>query len=530
MNPLPRIKTEDFTRFLKTSSHFQGKTILSEFRGIAVRLYNDAKSPLGPSWEEGINPLNILISWKGLRVKTTPVTMVLDGNEMIRLVDSTGYSSTHTITLHEIHEYNTMPKMSVNCTFSISAPIHDLTTGPRDSTYPFYVVKGNDATTTITGFIEFLDISPLVYRQYAKEFDFLHVDITKNMKMCLRVNTGATVLGKRSYVMISRASKCAGSKEMKGYIYHKPPMQMTYDLSLPPIAYKRTTLYFDLHDIPPGLYNIRAFDPDIPIHSDSSVETLPFHSRLYTDIGTFSQHASSKSVHLTVCVYPKSSTEFDIFVNSTKLPVDSKDIIQMKQNGLEIGWFELDENTVIINTLSNKLLPGYYDLELVHRDTKIVFDTVTIFVGVYMGVRDHPLQTGMRTWVSMATDHLFSFTLFTQGSIQEILMSVVVPFQVYRTSQGYAEAFNVAVQRNHGISSMSMIGTSIVATMEMTYDDATDVFHVSANPVLVDGITIDGLLVSPPMVTSEGHMRHYPTSPIWLPFSDSMHASAARKK
>jgi hypothetical protein len=339
------------------------------------------------------------------------------------------------------------------------------------------------------------------------------------------------VLGKRSYVTISRTSKCAGSKELKGYIYHKPPMQMTYDLSLPPIAYKRTTLYFDLHDVPPGFYNIRVFDPDIPIHS-GAVETLPFHSRLHTDIGTFSQHASSKSVYLAVRVHPKSSTEFDIFVNSTKLSVDTKDIIQIKQNDLEIGWFELYENTVIINTLSNKLLPGYYDLELVNRDTKIVFDKVTIFVGVYMGLTDHPLQTGMRTWVSMATDHSFSLTLFTQGSIQEILMSVVVPFKLYRTAQGYAEAFNAAVKRSHVTSSTSIVGTSIVATIEMKYDDTTDEFHVSATPVLVGGITIDGLMMTPPMVAYEGHIRHYPTSPIWLPFNSNLHtlsASAARQ-
>ena len=416
--PIPSILTVDFERFLTTSSYFRDIPIISRFQGVPIRLYDGQMMPMHPVWIEGINPLNIKVDWNGFAASTTTTTTdttcVITGPNTVRITNTSGYSSSHILQVHTLYPTGGVGSGLVfSCTFSVSGPLTDSTTGPVGSSYPFVVRTEGIPTTTTTGYLEFLDIPPMVYRQFSKEFDLMHLSVTREMKLCLSVNTGGTILGRRSFITIGRqgpGERChrdppentassvphpspiwtqnnsdhTHDPEMKGYLYHIPPNQMTYDQTAVVMSDKRASFYFDLYDLAPGMYNARLFDPDLPLITNTAVTTIQFHSRQHTDIEGFQRHVHQPLQNMMVHVNPKSSTEFEIVIQLPP-PGTTNDIVQLKQHGIELGWFPVHEDgRVIINTLTHRVQPGYYDIEHVHQHTKIVLTTMRIFIGVYM--------------------------------------------------------------------------------------------------------------------------------------------------
>jgi hypothetical protein len=69
-----------------------------------------------------------------------------------------------------------------------------------------------------------------------------------------------------------------------------------------------------------------------------------------------------------------------------------------------------------------------------------------------------------------------------------------------------------------------MLSKTIPAVVLQTYAYSTGTFNVSATPILVDGETIDGLMMTP-------HKPHYPTPQIWLRFDQgTLFGSASIQK
>jgi hypothetical protein len=410
-----------FDRFMRTTDYFhrRGRTMVQEFSGSNVILYgSDSISRIYPAWKEGINPLDIKLDWRSFTFEGGANTVMISGDSVrFTHLDAYTYNSTHSLQI-EMGSFSddpdaNPPPMSIRCKYTLSGPDITTVTVTNSETSPklFTVVSDGATYTMEDGYIQFTDMSPMLYRQIAIETDFFHASISKERKMSLRINTGAVKLPYDTFVGITKLSAEIVEREavgtngldpgfvLRGYVYHpsQPRRQLKSGVPEDECIYKSTTLYFDLYTIPPGRYEVNLFRTTGPgchirvlgSNQKPLAPTLQFHSRQHTDIGSFTHHVDpiKKPRHLAVSVQPSSSTDFsvEITVNHRKSTVCAIQLT-ISKDGQNMGLFDLSNNEgipVIIQTLEHQLQPDYYDIIYLEKDTKIIHDTVTVFLGVY---------------------------------------------------------------------------------------------------------------------------------------------------
>ena len=397
-----------FDRFVRTSTLFDNRSILAPFVGSKISLYSNEMQPLYPQWADGINPLRRKVQWGHLRTTFVNNTvMELIDVDTVRITTNQ-YHSTHTITIIEIHPLDLrgrtkVQSMMMQCTFTLSDPLPGSVVEANDRQRQFVVTNGGSALagTQINGYLEFLLLPALVYHRYAYETDFLHVTITPDMQMKLQINTGETMIPKDSFIGITALDTELQTDgfEMSGFVYHKLQQQLLDDVDSEACTYKRSTLTFDLYELPPGMYKAVLLGPDrrfytIPFATHvarAREETddpimITFHSRQHTTIGAFTNQVPASTQNMTIYVHPRSSTDYEIVVTVGERVKGGR--IQLWLDGEAWGTFTFEDQendkVVRIRTLANRLVPGYYDINYMYYNTQTVLESMRVYVGIYM--------------------------------------------------------------------------------------------------------------------------------------------------
>ena len=422
---LHTLQTSQMTEFLLEGD--SNATFFQKLVGARIVFVSAGKRRQTNQFEDGLNPLDISVTWTGFTDIGNPVTgkgmtvYEIKPGGVLAMVGELDLRDGSIIPVESMYK----SEFSLEVT---SLQTHEDVPGPFRLYAECFRLKVRNAPTrnikfltastvedslgcTEHGFpsMEFLSFPPKLLRTYMNAFSYPISMTVEKTTATINVNLSRLSLSKSAWLGIRKRDSGSTTRTMlrhewiySAYVFHQLyKVKEKREPSRAELQEKGTIpFYVAVDDFPPDIYEVLIFDGVESV----AVATLPFNSRIYTHSDGLDAYDNiGEKIWCESRPQSNMNTIINVFVDLTDMDYVDHDhvVIKTRSTGKIVAWKSIMKDgqitsvnrlVLVFHTLTEKMSPGLYDISLVWRNR--IIETISIYNGLYTsvetGTKQHP--------------------------------------------------------------------------------------------------------------------------------------------
>ena len=422
---LHTLQTSQMTEFLLEGG--SNATFFQKLAGARIVFVSAGKRRQTNQFEDGLNPLDISVTWTGFTDIGNPATgkgmtvyeikpggvlaMVgeLDLRDGSIIPVENMYKSEFSLEVTSLQTREDVPgpfRLYAEC-FRLKVR----NTPNRNIKFLTASTVEDSLGCTEHGFpsMEFLSFPPKLLRTYMNAFSYPISMTVEKTTVTIKVNLSRLSLSKSAWLGIRKKNSGSTTRKMlrhewiySAYVFHQLyKVKEKREPSRAELQEKGTIpFYVAVDDFPPDIYEVLVFDGVESV----AVATLPFNSRIYTHSdGLDAYNNIGEKIWCESRPQSNMNTIINVFVDLTDMDYVDHDhvVIKTRSTGKIVAWKSITKDgqitsvnrlVLVFHTLTEKMSPGLYDISLVWRNR--IIETISMYNGLYTsvetGTKQHP--------------------------------------------------------------------------------------------------------------------------------------------